>query len=361
MVQRVHNFNPGPAALPLPVLERAGAELVDYHGTGMSILETSHRSPEYGEVNASAQALIRELLGLDPESKVLLLTSGASMQFAMVPMNLLGEGRSADYVVTGAWSKKAVKEAKLFGKVNIAASTEEESFTRLPKADELKLDPSATYVHLTSNNTIFGTQFHSFPDTGEVPLVADMSSDILSHRFDANKFGIIYAGAQKNLGPSGVTVVILRKDMLERCNEGLPTMLTYGTHVAKDSLFNTPPVFAVYFLDLVLRWVKEQGGLDAMEQINRRKGELLYGLMDEQSDFFRGTVEKESRSLMNVTMRLPSEELEKRLIAEGAAKGFKGLKGHRSVGGIRVSMYNATSALAIEQLVDFMKEFRKTA
>lgn len=361
MAKRVYNFNPGPATLPLPALERVRESVVEFGGLGMSILEISHRSKQFAAVLAETKSLLSELLGLPAGYHVLFLGGGASLQFAMVPMNLLGPDRSADYIVTGAWSKKAVKEAKRYGKVNIAADTKgpDDVYRRVPRQDELKLDPNARYVHLTSNNTIFSTQFHTFPDTGSVPMVADMSSDILSHRFDASKFGLIYAGAQKNLGPAGVTVVILSDTLLQQCNPDVPTMLSYGTFVKEDSLFNTPPVFAIFCVREVLRWVKESGGLETMERWNEEKGRLLYGIMDELPEFYRGTADKDSRSLMNVAFRLPTEELEAKFIAEGQEKGFVGMKGHRSVGGIRVSMYNALPVEGIAAFVQFMRDFQK--
>jgi len=355
---RVRNFYPGPAALPLEALKAAQEELLDFGGTGMSIMETSHRSKTYDDVHNETISLFRELLGLGDEFKVLLLQGGASLQFAMVPMNLLGDGRSADYILTGSWSKKAFKEADIIGKARVAATTEEDGvFFRIPKEDELDLDENAAYCHITSNNTIFGTQWRKFPDTGEVPLVADMSSDILSRRFDPKPFGIFYAGAQKNLGPSGVTVVVIREDIVERFNEGLPTLLSYRTHIGKNSLFNTPPTFAIYMVGLVLKWLKSRGGLDAMEEENKKKAELIYGAIDENSEFFRSPIEPESRSYMNVVFRLPNEELEKKFVEEGAKNGFIGLKGHRSVGGIRISIYNANTLDAVEEVVGFMKDF----
>ena len=361
MAKRVFNFNPGPATLPLPVLERLRESVVEFQGLGMSILEISHRSKPFGAVLAETKELLLELLGAPKSYHVFFAGGGASLQFAMAPMNLLGEGRGADYIVTGTWSKKAVKEAKRYGAVNIAANTagEDGVFRSVPKESELKLDANAAYVHLTSNNTIFSTQFKTFPDTGAVPIVADMSSDILSHRFDVSKFGLIYAGAQKNLGPAGVTVGIISDAMLERCNADIPVMLSYRTFVENDSLFNTPPVFAIFCVREVLRWVKESGGLETMEKWNEEKGRLLYGIMDEMSGFYRGTAEKDSRSLMNVAFRLPTEELEARFIAEAAQNDFVGLKGHRSVGGIRVSMYNALPVDGIRQLVQFMNDFAK--
>ena len=359
-MKRVHNFGAGPAALPLEILEEAKAELLDFQGTGMSILEMSHRSKEYDAVHHEAMANVKELIGLGDEYKVLFLGGGASLQFTMLPMNLLGPGRSADYVVTGHWSENAVKEAKLQGTVNVAADTKENgSFTRIPRQDELKLDPKAAYVHITTNNTIYGTEWHEYPKTGNVPLVADMSSDFLSHPFDGKQFGAIYAGAQKNLGPAGVTIVILRDDLLAQCRQDLPTMLKYQTHAAKESLFNTPPVFAIYLSNLTLRWLKKNGGLAAMEKVNKAKGEVIYGAIDGSNGFYRGPVAKDSRSLMNVVFRLPNEELDAKFVAEGKKAGLVGMKGHRSTGGIRVSTYNAVSLASVQAVADFMKEFAR--
>ena len=357
MAHRIWNFNPGPATLPLPVLERAKADIPDYSGSGMAVMELSHRSKEYAAIHAEAKSLLTELFGIPENFKVLFLQGGASLQFAMIPMNLLGEGKSADYVNTGAWSKKAIKEAKFFGTVNIAGSSEDMNFNKIPNAGELNFDPNAVYVHITSNNTIAGTQWATFPDTGGVPIVADMSSDILSRKIDFGQFGLIYAGAQKNLGPSGVTVVIINDDLAAKCKEDVPTLLSYATHIEKDSVFNTPPTYAIYLVKLVLEWVKDQGGLDAIEKVNREKGDLLYSTMDANKEFYRGTVELDSRSFMNVTFRLPTEDLEAKFISEGMAAGFGGLKGHRSVGGVRVSMYNAMPLEGIKALTDFMVDY----
>ncbi len=360
-MNRVHNFGAGPGALPLEVVETAQKELLDFQGTGMSIMEMSHRSKEYDAVHQEAMANVKELLGLGDNFKVLFVGGGASTQFAMVPMNLLGGDKSADYVVTGHWSEGAVKEAKLFGKVNIAATTKEnDTYTRIPKQDELKLDPSAVYVHVTSNNTIYGTQWASFPETGNVPIVCDMSSDFLSRPIPAEKFGLIYAGAQKNMGPAGVTVVVVREDVLGQCRQDLPTMLKYTTHASKDSLYNTPPVFPIYVSNLVLRWIKAKGGLAGVQRENEAKGKAIYGAIDESGGFYRGPVAKDSRSLMNVVFRLPSEELEAKFIAEGKKQSFVGMKGHRSTGGIRVSTYNAVPLASVQAVVSFMKEFART-
>ena len=355
MADRIWNFNPGPATLPLPVLEKMKADLPNYRGTGMAVMELSHRSKQYAEIHAEAQSLMRELFYIPENYKTLLLQGGASTQFFMIPMNLLREGQSADYENTGAWSKKAIKEAKLFGNVNIAGSSEDENFTCIPR--DLNLDSNAQYVHITSNNTIAGTQWHTFPDTDNVPLMADMSSDIMSKKIDINQFGLIYAGAQKNLGPSGVTAVIIREDLVEKSRDDIPTMTMYKTHAEKDSLFNTGPTYSVYILKLVLEYVKSVGGVDAVEKVNREKGELLYGTIEANKEFFRCPVKEDSRSVMNAVFRLPTEDLEAKFVADGLAAGFGGLKGHRSVGGIRVSMYNAMPLEGIQALTEFMKDF----
>lgn len=358
-MQRVHNFSAGPAALPLEVLKKAQEELTNYHGKGASIMEMSHRGAEYSEIDKQATERLKNLLHLDDNYHVLFLQGGASTQFMMVPYNYLKQGGSADYINTGAWSTKAIKEAKLFGNVSIAYSSEEDHFTKIPSQDELKLDPKANYVHFTSNNTIFGTEFFKEPETGNVPLVCDASSDFLSRPIDISRYGIIYAGAQKNLGPSGVTVVIIRNDFLERAGtEGIPTILKYQIHAQK--IFNTPPTFAVYMVNLVLDWLERKGGTEAIETVNREKAELLYSEID-KDDFYTGTADKASRSNMNVTFRLSGEDLEKRFLAEALENGMIGLKGHRSVGGIRASIYNACTLDSVKVLVDFMGNFRKTA
>ncbi len=355
---KVWNFYAGPATLPAEAIERAKADLPEWEGTGMSVMEISHRSKEYDALHHEAMDLMAELLGLDDDHHVLFLQGGASLQFAMIPMNFIPEGGSADYVITGSWSKKAIKEGKIVASARVAATTEADGkFTRIPRQDELELDPNAAYVHITSNNTIAGTQWHEFPDTGDVPLVADMSSDLLWRPFDANRFSLIYAGAQKNLGPSGITVVIVRKSWLEKANQDLPTLLKYSTHVEKDSLYNTPPTFPIYMLRNTLAWVKAQGGLEAMERRNRAKADRLYGVIDGHPGFYSCPVERESRSTMNVVFRLPSEELEAQFVAEAKAAGLVGLKGHRSVGGCRASIYNAMEPEGVEALCRFMEAF----
>jgi phosphoserine aminotransferase len=332
-------------------------ELIDYKGTGMSILETSHRAAEFEGVLAETKALVRSIAGLSDDHHVIFLGGGASLQFAMIPMNFLEAGKSADYVNTGEWSKKAIKEAKMLGTVNVVASSEDKNFGYLPKS--LSFDKNAAYAHITSNNTIFGTQWQQIPDTGSVPLVCDMSSDMFSRTRPFSKFAMIYAGAQKNLGPAGVTMVIIHKDFAAKAKKGLNTMLSYTTHIEKDSLYNTPPAFGIYMVKLVLEWVKEQGGLAAIEKVNDQKQKLLYSTIDNSNGYFRGTVEKSDRSWMNATLRMRDEELEKKFISEAKKAGFVGLKGHRSVGGIRVSMYNAFPLAGIEKLVGFMGDFRK--
>jgi phosphoserine aminotransferase len=354
------NFYAGPATLPAPALERAKADIPNWENTGMSVMETSHRSAEYDVVHYSAMNLLAELLGLDDDHQVLFLQGGASTQFAMLPMNFIPKGGSADYINTGTWSQKALKEANIVATGRVAGSSEAEGFARIPNQEELDLDPNAAYVHITSNNTIKGTQYHAFPDTGSVPLVADMSSDILWRPFDANRFHLIYAGAQKNIGPSGVTIVIIRKSWLEQANSSLPTMLSYGKYSAKDSLYNTPPTFAIYMVRNVLEWLKDNGGLQAMEATNRAKGDLLYRVFDESAGFYRSPVAEDSRSYMNVVFRLPTEELEARFVAETKEVGMVGLKGHRSVGGCRASIYNAMPLEGVQFLAEFMREFART-
>ncbi len=356
-MSRVFNFNPGPAVLPLDVLQEAQADLLDYKGSGMSILEASHRGKEYLAIHQEAMDNVRKLLGLPDEYAVLFLQGGASGQFAMAPMNLLGEGQSADYINSGAWASKAIKEAKLIGKVNVIADTAKDIPTRLPPSGGLKFTPGAAYLHLTSNETIAGTQWKTFPKPG-VPIVADMSSDILSRPFDVRPFGLIYAGAQKNLGPAGVTLVIVRRDLADRVSEKVPVIFRYKTHIEENSLYNTAPCFAIYIVALVTRWILKLGGLDAMARINSEKAARIYSTLD-ASSFYKGTAVKECRSDMNVTFRLPSEALEEAFIKEASAQKLKGLKGHRSVGGIRASIYNAFPAEGVDALVAFMKEFEK--
>jgi phosphoserine aminotransferase len=355
---RICNFNPGPAALPQPVLEEVRDSFLNFQGTGISIAETSHRAKEFEAVLNDAVARTRRILGLDAAYHVLFLQGGASLQFAMVPMNLLRDGETADYVNTGTWSSKAIQEARVLGKtVQVVASAEDRDFSYIPTG--IRFNPDAVYAHLTSNNTIKGTQWAAFPDTAGVPLVADMSSDFLSRRFDPRPFGLIYAGAQKNIGPAGVTLVIIRQDLLSRVPQTLPSMLKYTTFAAKNSLYNTPPCLAIYLVQLVLKWLEETiGGIDPMERLNRRKASLLYRIIDE-GGFYRGTAQADSRSAMNITFRLPSEALEKAFLDEAQQNGFVGLKGHRSVGGCRASLYNAVTLEAVEALDAFMNDFAR--
>ena len=357
MKERIYNFNAGPAALPQSVLEEVRDDLLNYKGEGLSVMEMSHRSKTFDGIIKDAEQLMKEVMQIPDGYKVLFMQGGATLQFAAVPMNLLKDGQSADYINTGAWSKKAIAEAKKLGKqVNVIATSEDENFSYIP--DSFTMTPEAAYLHITSNNTIFGTQFHTYPDTGNVPLIADMSSDINCRRMDVGKFALIYAGAQKNMGPSGVTIVILREDLLERSPDNIPTMTSYKIIGGKDSLYNTPPTFGIYIIKLVLEWIKKTGGLEKLEAVNQQKAKLLYDMID-KSDFYNGTVRPDSRSIMNVTFRLPSEDLEKRFVAEALENGMLGLKGHRSVGGIRASIYNAVPLKAVENLVQFMEEFEK--
>jgi len=356
MTARIVNFNPGPAALPLQVLEQVRDEFLNFRGSGMSIAEISHRSALFEQVLNDAIERVVRLLKLPGDFKVLFLQGGASTQFVMIPMNLIPEGSSADYINTGTWATKAIKEVEILGKPHkVIASSKDRDFRYIPK--DFQVTPGAAYLHFTSNNTIKGTQWATFPKAGDVPLVSDMSSDILSRPFDPKPFGLIYAGAQKNLGPAGVTIVIIREDMLAREPANLPTMFRYTTHAEKNSLYNTPPCIAIYMVQLVLKWVEETiGGLEAMEKINREKAGLLYGYMD-STDFYKGTADVDSRSMMNVTFRLPTEDLEKKFVAEAQKEKLGGLKGHRSVGGCRASLYNSISKEAVESLIAFMKDF----
>ncbi len=355
---RIFNFAAGPAVLPLPVLEEAQRDLLALPGVGMSVLEISHRSKTFDDIIQSCEADIRRLASIPADYHVLFLQGGASLQFSMVPMNLLPPGGSADYIVTGAWSQKAVKEAKRVGAVNIAATTEPENFKRVPRQDEIKLSKGAAYVHYTSNNTIFGTEWQYMPDLGDAPIVCDTSSDMFSRPIDISKHALIYAGAQKNLGPSGVTLVIVRDDMVKRSPATLPTMLSYSVHAENKSLYNTPNTFGIYLMRLTMKWLLANGGLAGIARVNERKAAKLYAEID-RTGFYRGHAEKDSRSRMNITFRLPSEDLEKAFAKEATAAGLDGLKGHRSVGGIRASVYNAFPEEGIDALVQFMKEFEK--
>jgi len=352
---RVYNFNPGPAALPQPVLEKAQSELLDYAGTGMSVMELSHRSKDFRAIIEGAEANIRSLMGISEDYEVLFLQGGASLQFAMIPMNLRRPGKVADYVHTGSWASKAIKEAKVSGEVHIAWDGKAENYARAPKPDELQLSPEAEYVHICSNETIGGIRFTEFPKT-DAPLVADMSSEIMSRVVDVSQFGLIYAGAQKNIGPSGLALVIIRKDLLERCPESVNLFLRYKTHAEDKSLYNTPNTWGIYLVKLVTEWMMGLGGVAAIQKINEEKAAALYSVLD-SSDFWKTIADKESRSIMNVVWRLPSEELEEKFVSEAKNAGLVGLKGHRSVGGIRASIYNAVGKDAVDALVAFMKDF----
>ncbi len=356
-MSRIFNFNAGPSTLPLEVLERVRDEFIDFKGKGMSIVEMSHRAAEYDAVHHGAMDLIRELLGLPDNFKVLFIGGGATLQFSMIPLNLLPEGASCDFTVTGTWAKKAYADAKKVGKVNVVFDGESDQYLNLPDPKDLKLDPRAAYLHMTSNETIGGIQWHDLPDTGEVPILCDMSSDFMSRKLPCEKFGLIYAGAQKNAGPAGVAVVIIRDDVLDRCPDDLTAYLSYKIHAAKESLYNTPPVFAIYMVNLVMEWVREQGGLDAMERLADQRSGLIYGAMEKDSGFYRCPVPPHCRSKMNVVFRLPTEELEKKFIASAAAEGMSGLKGHRSVGGCRASIYNAMPIEGARALAEFMGNF----
>ena len=360
MQDRIHNFNAGPAALPLPVLEEIKDSFLNFKGSGMSITEVSHRSPWFDDVINDAIERTKRLLKLDDQYHVLFLQGGASMQFCMAPLNFLSDGRSADYINTGTWSTKAIKEAQIQNKpIKVVASSEDKNFCYIP--NNISFNKDAAYVHLTSNNTIKGTQFESLPDTGQVPMVIDMSSDIMSKPLDMSNIGMIYAGAQKNIGPAGVCMVIIRQDLLDLSPDNIPTMLNYNTFANKNSMFNTPPCFAIYTIQLVTKWLEETiGGLEQMDVKNREKADLLYNFLDDSS-FYRATADKGSRSLMNVTFRLPNEDLEKAFVAKAVENGMGGLKGHRSVGGCRASIYNATGLDAINDLVSLMREFEKTS
>jgi phosphoserine aminotransferase len=353
-MSRKYNFYAGPAILPLEVMKKAREELLDFNGIGLSVMEISHRSKDFVAVADAAEAKIRSLLGVPDNYSVLFLQGGASTQFGMIPMNLL-KGGKADYVHTGSWAKSAIKEAKLFGTVNVAGSSEDKNFSYVP---EFTLSSDAVYVHLTSNETIGGIQFRTFPDTGDIPLIVDMSSDIFSRRLDVSKFGMIYAGAQKNMGPAGVTLVIMRNDLIDNGAENLTSMLSYRTHREKQSMYNTPPCFAIYIVKLVMEWLESNGGLEAMEAVNDKKAKTLYDAIDGLS-LYNGTAEPKDRSKMNVTFRITPEELEGKFIKEAEAQGFIGLKGHRSVGGCRASIYNAMPVEGVEALVKFMEKFEK--
>lgn len=353
---RVYNFSAGPSMLPEPVLHKAASELLDYNGSGQSVMEMSHRSKVYEEIQASAEGSLRELMGIPAGHKVLFLQGGASMQFAMVPLNLFSKGKKADFINTGTWSKKAMSEAKRYGGVNVIASSEDKAYNYIPQWDTQKFDQNADYFHITTNNTIEGTRFVELPDTGSVPLVADMSSNILSQCYDVKKFALIYAGAQKNIGPAGVTVVIIREDLLGKALDITPTMLNYKTHADENSMYNTPPCYSIYTAKLTFDWIKSLGGVAAMQKINEEKAGLLYDFLD-TSALFKGTVLPRYRSLMNVPFVSPSEAIDDLFIKEASKAGFVNLKGHRLVGGMRASIYNAMPVDGVRKLVAFMKTF----
>ena len=357
MGARIFNFNPGPAMLPYEVLEQSAKDMVNFQETGMGLLEISHRSREFMAVTEQAEKLLRELLAIPDNYKVLFLQGGASSQFYMIPMNFLGKGKKATYLNTGTWAKKAITEATLFGEIDIGFSSEQENYNRVPSADEYTVSEESEFLYFVSNNTIYGTQFHSLPKT-EKMLFSDMSSDILSRELDISRFGLIFAGAQKNLGPAGVTIVIIRNDLLDRVPGDIPTMLSYKTHADKHSMFNTPPCFAIYVVGEVLKWLKKQGGISRIAQINDEKAKLLYDAID-SGDYYRAHAEVASRSKMNVTFNLPSTKLEQQFIAEAGLRGLSGLKGHRSIGGCRASIYNAFPLEGVTRLVEFMHEFEQ--
>ncbi len=359
MSKRVYNFNPGPAVLPLSVLEEAQRDLLDFKGTGMSILEVSHRGKDYEALHNETESLFKELLNAPSDYRVLFMGGGASAQFALIPMNFLPAGSVADYILTGSFAEKAYEEAARVGTVNVAASTQATNYDRIPARSEIKLSQDSAYVHLTSNNTIFGTQWATLPEFPGTPLVADMSSDILARPFDVSKFALIYAGAQKNLGPSGVTVVMISPELLEKANKNLPAIFRYGTFAKNNSLYNTPATFAVYIVNLVLKWVKANGGVTAMAKLNQEKAAYIYDAIDNSNGFYRGHARKEDRSLMNVTFRLPNEELEAAFVSEAKQADLVGIKGHRSVGGMRASIYNAMPAEGCQALAELMQDFAR--
>jgi phosphoserine aminotransferase len=353
---RVYNFSAGPSMLPEPVLKKAAEEMLDYKGSGQSVMEMSHRSPEYEGIIKGAEASLRTVMGIPDNYAVLFLQGGASSQFAMVPLNLLNKSKKADFINTGTWSKKAISEAKRYGTANVVATSEDKNFSYIPKLDGLKFSPDADYVHITTNNTIEGTKFSALPNTGAVPLVADMSSNILSERMDVTRFGLIYAGAQKNIGPAGLTVVIVRKDLIGNAQPITPVMFNYKTHVDEASMYNTPPCYAIYIAKLVFEWMLENGGAAAMETVNKQKAAMLYDYLD-NSKLFKSPVVKEDRSLMNIPFVSPSEDIDKKFLKAVGAAGFVNLKGHRSVGGMRASIYNAMPVDGVKKLVEFMKRF----
>ncbi|HAR62677.1 MAG: 3-phosphoserine/phosphohydroxythreonine aminotransferase [Candidatus Margulisiibacteriota bacterium] len=358
-MSRIYNFSAGPAMLPLEVLEQAANEMVDYSGSGMSVLEMSHRSKPFEAIINQAESLLREIMNIPANYKVLFLQGGASSQFSMIPLNLFGKVRKADYILTGEWAKKAIQEAKRYGEINIVASSKDKNFNYIPPIDKSNFDSEAAYFHITTNNTIYGTVMRDVPETGDVPVVADMSSNILSEEIDVKKFGLIYAGAQKNIGPAGVTIVIIRDDLIGNALEITPTMFNYQTHVETNSLYNTPPTYAIYIAKLVFEWIKNKGGVKSIAKINNEKAKMLYGAI-ETSSLFKLTVPNPAhRSIMNIPFVLPEKDLEEKFIKEAAACGLTTLRGHRSVGGMRASIYNAMPMEGIKALVEFINEFDK--
>lgn len=357
-MNRVYNFSAGPSMLPESVLLRAAAEMLDYEGSGQSVMEMSHRSKVYDAIIKGAESLLREVMEIPDNYKVLFLQGGASSQFAMVPLNLMTKNRKADYVLSGQFSTKAYKEAARFGDCKVVASSKEQNFSRIPDLDPKEFRPDADYFHICMNNTIYGTVFHALPETGDVPLVADISSCILSRPIDVSRFGVLYAGAQKNVAPAGVTIVIIRKDLIGHAMDITPTMLNYATHADNGSMFNTPPCYAIYIAGLTFKWIKKIGGLEEMKKINEKKAKILYDFLD-NSKLFKGTVVPEDRSLMNVPFVTGSEELDAKFVAEAKKAGFVNIKGHRSVGGMRASIYNAMPIEGVEKLVEFMKKFEE--
>lgn len=355
-MERIYNFSAGPSMLPISVLKEAQKQMLNYDGSGISVIEMSHRSKVYEEIIHGAESVLRDIMNIPDNYSVLFLQGGASSQFAMVPLNLFGKNKAADYVNTGMWANKAIKEAKRYGTVNVVATSEDTNFNCIPDLDKSRFNPNADYFHITTNNTIEGTRFTSIPDTGGIPIVADMSSNILSEVYDVSKFGLIFAGAQKNMGPAGVTVVIIKKELLGKALDMTPTMLNYKIHAGEGSMYNTPPTYGVYICKLVFEWVKELGGVKAIQKINENKAQMLYDYLDE-SKMFKGTVVKKDRSLMNIPFVSPNAELDDKFIKEAALNGLVELKGHRSVGGMRASIYNAMPMEGVIKLVDFMKKF----
>ncbi len=357
-MSRVYNFSAGPAVLPEEVLQEAAAEMLDYQGTGMSVMEMSHRSKAYQKIIDTAEADLRELLHIPDNYKVLFLQGGASTQFAMIPLNLMNKNKKADFIITGQWANKAYKEAARYGAARAVASSADKTYSYIPKTTADDFDKDADFVHICMNNTIYGTKYNELPDTGDVPLIADISSCILSEPVDVSKFGMLYAGAQKNVAPAGVTIVIIREDLLGNAMDITPTMLNYVTHAENGSMFNTPPCYTIYVAGLTFKWIKEMGGLEAMKEHNTKKAKILYDFLD-NSKLFKGTVVPEDRSLMNVPFVTGSDELDAKFVAESKKAGFVNLKGHRSVGGMRASIYNAMPIEGVEKLVEFMKKFEE--